>query len=260
MDGLLQRLGYNFSSKQAKKQFFINLLGRPGAEFVTKGITGLPGTPIDVAGRLGFGNIIPMTGLFQQKRDHGRDVMEIAGPAGDLFNRVIDAADKVSEGDIFGKRGAVATVMPTAVRNALQGADMAQTDTYRDKKGYKVIDTTLGEAIAKGMGFQPRSVDRVQEASWEVQKAKAQFNLAAASIRADWAKAIYEHDAEGIADARERIADWNRKNPEMRMSANMPAIMRRVKEMRKSKDQRISDTAPKAIRERVRQHLQDELQ
>ena len=56
-----------------------------------------------------------------------------------------------------------------------------------------------------------------------------------------------------VAEAREAINAWNEKNPDQRMSPNMPAIWRRVREMAKDKDQRIADTAPKAMRQQFRE-------
>lgn len=44
---------------------------------------------------------------------------------------------------------------------------------------------------------------------------------------------------------------------DQRMTANMPAIIKRVREMRKDKAQRIADTAPKGMREAIRQEARE---
>ena len=46
--------------------------------------------------------------------------------------------------------------------------------------------------------------------------------------------------------------EWNRKNPRQRIVVSMHAVLKRVREMSKTKDQRIADTAPKALREELR--------
>ena len=94
----MQSLGYSFSSKQARKQFLINILGEGAAEFVDRGVSGLPGVPLDVSGRLGMGNLIPGTGLLTKKEDHSRDVAELAGPAADLVQRVYGGAGLALDG------------------------------------------------------------------------------------------------------------------------------------------------------------------
>ena len=170
---------------------------------------------------------------------------------------LLHAREQVQSGDAPARHPLVSIGL--AVRNAIQGTDMAQTGMYRDARGYKVLDTTLGEAAAKAIGFQPRDVDRVQDATFEQQRAKSLFILASSEIRAKWAKALFEGDQDGVQAAREAMAEWNRKNPTQRMAPNMPAINRRVKEMRKSKEQRIADTAPKAIRNEVRKQLAEDL-
>ncbi|QEL64791.1 hypothetical protein OTERR_13150 [Oryzomicrobium terrae] len=251
-DALAQLLGYNISTKAARQELLEQAFGRGIAGFIEKGITGLPGAPIDVSGRLGLGNLIPGTGLLQSKTSHTSDVLEIVGPAGDFAKRIGEGAAQVLHGNIA---SGLLTMAPQAVRNAAKGADMAATGMYRDAKGYKVLDTNPLEAAAKAIGFQPQSVARIQEANAEAQQAKNFYNLRAQEIRAKWAQGIFENDPGKVKEAREEIADWNAKNPDQRMLITVPSVMKRVKEMRKSKDQRIADTAPKAMRAQIRADL-----
>jgi len=152
------------------------------------------------------------------------------------------------------------TISPVASRNVIKALDMADTGMYRDDKGRKIIETTGAEAFLKGIGFQPRNVKEVQDASGEVQRAKSQYILASSEIRAKMAQAIFVNDNDLKQAARDDITTWNTNNPGQRMTLNMPAVLRRVREMRKSKEQRMADTAPKAIRAQVREQLRDNLQ
>jgi len=248
-DALAQLLGYNFSAKKARQEVLEAMLPKGIADFLDKGVSGLPGAPLDVSGRLGMGNLIPGTGLLQQKTSHTRDVLEIVGPAGDFASRIFSGALNVAKGNV----GAGALeVAPTAVRNAAKGVDMAATGMYRDAKGYKVLETNHLEAALKAIGFQPQSVATIQEANSINQQAKAFYNLRAQEIRAQWAAGIFEKDDTKVRAARAAIADWNAKNPEQPMLIRVPDIMRRVREMQKSKDQRIADTAPRAMRAQMR--------
>lgn len=250
IDGLAQRLGYNLSTKKAKQEFLEDIFGKAGAGFILRGITGIPGAPVDIAGRMGMGNLIPGTGIFVEKRDYTRDVMEVAGPAGDFITRVGQGLNELSRGNL--KEAALA-VAPKAVSNAVKGADMLGTGMYRDTKGRKVIDTSTSEAISKLIGFQPASVSNVQEAAYLGQRAKDFYALRKQEISAQWANGIFEKDPEQIAKAREAFREWNASNPGQRMAPDMPGIARRVREMRKNKLQRIADTSPKGMREMLRQ-------
>lgn len=249
-DGLAQMMGYNINSKKAKQELLENIFGEAGAGFVERGITGLPGMPLDVSGRLGMGNLLPATGLFKEKTDHTRDVLEIVGPVGDLAKRAVSGARSVLTGDVG---AGLLQMAPTAVRNAAKGSDMWARDMYRDDKGYKVIDTTLAEAAMKAIGFQPASVSKVQESNYINQQAKNFYNLQAQEIRAKWARGIFEKNTELVAEARTDLEDWNRKNPDQRIVVSMPAVLKRVREMGKSKDERIAATAPKAMRQQMRE-------
>lgn len=252
IDGIAQRLGYNFSSKKAKQQFLEDTFGKTAAGFIDKGITGIPGVPIDIAGRTGMGNLIPGTGLFLKKTDHTRDVMEFAGPAGDLITRGFTAADQLASGEPM---KAAKTIAPKAVGNLIQGVDMASSGMYKDAKGYKVLDADMGEAIGKMIGFQPHSVANIQEAAYLEQRGKDFYNMHKQTINAKWANGIFTSDQAEIQDARDMVKAWNENNPDQRITVSMPIILKRVREMRKDKAQRIADTAPKAMRAAMREDL-----
>ena len=249
-DGLAQMLGYNFSAKKSRQEFLESMLPRGIAQFIDKGVSGLPGAPLDVSGRLGMGNLIPGTGLLLEKTSHARDVLEIAGPAGDFASRILSGGRSVLTGDVG---AGVLEMSPTAVRNAVKGTDMAATGMYRDAKGYKVLDTNHLEAAMKAIGFQPGSVATIQEANRISQGAKAFYNLRAQDIRALWAQGIFEGDQDKVQAARDQVAAWNQKNPDQPMQIRIPDVMRRVREMRKTKDERIADTAPRAMRALLRE-------
>lgn len=272
IDSVGQAMGYNISAKQWRKQAMREVLGDSLAEFLESGVSGLPGAPIDVSGRLGMGNLLPGTGLLLTKRDSSRDLLEIVGPAGDFIKRVgaglgtaggglLTGAQRALDGDLAAAGGAVVSglaggaleVSPGAVRNAFKGADMAATGMYRDTKGYKVLDTNIAEALAKAIGFQPKSVAEVQEANSFMLRSKSFYTLNSSEIKAQWAKALFEKDESGLAQVRERLAAWNRNNPEQPIVVKMPDVWKKVREMGKDRTQRIADTAPKALRAQMKE-------
>lgn len=252
IDGIAQIAGYNFSTKKARQQFLIDTFGADASDFIERGVSGLPGVPLDVSGRLGLGNLIPGTGMFLDRSNHTRDILELLGPVGDLGSRFVSGARKAVSGDIG---GALLEVSPVAVRNVAKGVDMAATDQYRDYRGYKVLDTNDLEAALKAIGFQPAGVAKIQDANYLNQRAKDFYNLRAQKIRGRWAEGIYEKDPAKVQEAREMVAEWNADNPGQPMIIRMPDILRRVREMGKDKAQRIADTAPRAMRQQLREEL-----
>lgn len=256
IDGAGQMMGYNISAKQWRKELLANVVGKELGEFMEQGLSGLPGAPIDVSGRLGMGNLLPGTGLFLDKPNRERDMTEIIGPAGDLVARGFSGARQVAKGVANWDGSAVGRGVlewaPTAVRNLAKGVDMAATGMYRDTKGYKVIDTTLAEAAAKAIGFQPKSVAEVQEANSFMQRSKSFYTQTSSDIKAQWADALFRKDEAAVQRVRERLADWNRDNPDQPIVVRMPDVWKRVREMGKDRSDRIADTAPKALREQMR--------
>ncbi|WP_146033753.1 PLxRFG domain-containing protein [Alicycliphilus denitrificans] len=257
IDGAGQLMGYNFSTKQARKEFLSSIVGKELSEFMEQGITGLPGMPVDVGGRLGMQNLIPGTGLALEKKDRMRDLLEIAGPAGDLvargFSGAREAIGGVLKGDASALGRAALEVAPTAVRNAFKGADMAASGIYKDTKGYKVMDVTLDEALAKMVGFQPKSVAEDSEATGFKLRTKSFYIQQSSEIKAQWADALFRKDEDALQRVRDRLAAWNRNNPDLPITVKIPDIMKKVREMGKDRTQRIADTAPKALRQQMRE-------
>ena len=58
--------------------------------------------------------------------------------------------------------------------------------------------------------------------------------------------------------ARQRVKEWNEKNPDQPIRVNMRAIWERVRQMGKDRTARIADTAPKALRQQLRDMAQEQ--
>lgn len=269
IDGAGQLMGYNISSKHWRDEFLRKTLGEELGSFMESGMSALPGMPVDVSGRLGMGNLIPGTGLMLTKQDRSQDLKDIAGAAGDFVSRAVTGIKtgagglaSLVTGDVDAAwdaaRGAAREFAPKAVTNAYKGVDMWRHGMYRDSKGYKVIDTKVSEALAKLVGFQPVSVARVQEANSFMQRSKSFYQQKAADIRLEWAQALFEKDDAKLQRVREKLADWNRKNPEQKITVDMRAIWRRVREMKKDRSQRLADTMPKALKKWAREYAAEQ--
>ncbi|MDQ1817287.1 PLxRFG domain-containing protein [Massilia sp. CCM 9210] len=252
IDGILQRLGYNFSSKRSKQEFLTDTLGQGGADFVLKGVSSMPGMPIDVAGRFGMGNLIPGTGLLTKKDSYTRDLGELAGPAGDVAKRAFTGTGKLLGGDLA---GAVLDITPAAVRNVVKGADMLATGAYRDTRGYNVNETSAPEAVMKMVGFQPNSTADVQDAKGQALNMVGQNRMRSVEIAEHWAQGLADGDIAKVEEARAWRDEWNVKNPGTPIRVSMPGVIKRVKAMRQDTLNRTQKTAPVALKQTVRREL-----
>jgi hypothetical protein len=253
IDGLMQRLGYNWSSKQKKREAVAAMFGEDIGDFLMRGMSGLPGAPIDVAGRLGLGNLIPGTGLLTKKTDYGRDVAEIAGPFGSLVQQAGTAGAKLVEGEVG---AAFKAIMPVAGQNIAQAVDMASMGMYRDRSGKKVIDTDATDAVFKAIGFQPRDVAKVQNSVREQQGLIALNKMRETEIADKWARGIFEGDRDLVAEARDELMTWNTDNAESPIRIQTQQIIKRVQAMRMGRADRLEKTAPREIRASVRRELE----
>ncbi len=246
IDGFAQRvLGLNWQTKAKRNEWAAKILGEDLAHFLAKGVSGVPGVPLDVSGRLGMGNLWPGTGLFRKdSQDPARDVAEIAGPVGDLLKRGFTAAGMAASGEVT---KAALEISPVAIRNVGKAVDMGETGMYRDATGKKVIETTTGEAWLKGIGFQPNTVARVQDANFTKTRMIGLNKRVESEIADLWALGRFEDDPAKVESARNRLKEWNRQNPDSPIRIQQGQIQKRVRAMMMTKDERIAKTAPKEI-------------
>lgn len=261
IDGFGQMIGYNMNTRKARDEFLDEIFGEMAGDFLESGISSIHGMPTDISSRLGMDNLIPATGIFKERTNNTRDVMELAGPAGDFIGRTLSGARTAVQGAAAGDarqvgRGALET-MPVAVRNAFKGADMLGSGIYKDTKGYKVIDTSPLDAAVKAIGFQPKNVSKAQNANYLAQSELAFYTLRAAQIRALWAQGVSEKNKGKVDDARAALANWNSRNPDQPITIRPTDIARRVREMNMTKDQRTAKRAPTALRSKIADQLQD---
>jgi len=254
LDGVLQRMGYNFSSKRAKQEFLINTLGQGGSDISLHGLSGLPGVPIDLASRFSMGKLVPGTGLLTKKDSHTSDVAELFGPVADVAKRAFGAANKVTDGKVL---DGASDLMPASLRNILKGADMMNTGTYRDDKGFKVNDVTPVESAMKMIGFQPNSTAHIQDAKGQAMDVVSQNKMESKEIQEQWAQGIAAGDKEMINTARQRRDEWNAKNPDTPIIISMPSIVKIVRDMKMSALDRTQHAAPKALKMAVKRELSE---
>ena len=70
------------------------------------------------------------------------------------------------------------------------------------------MDTIAAEALAKFVGFQPKSVSEVQEATSFALRSNAFYAQNSSEIRAQWAKALYEKGDAAVQRVRDRLESW----------------------------------------------------
>lgn len=254
IDTLGQALGYDTNSKRWKTDFTRSTLGKAGGEFAQDGVSAF--LPIDISKRLGFGNMIPGTAAFKRSEtDRSRDALEFFGAAGGQAKSLFDAFDYAVNGE-YGK-AIYNAIGPKAVKDAFKGYDMADTGIYSDTHGRKVTEVSLGEAVMKGIGFQPTSVSDIQQAKGIVMQDVNLAKAVSSAIAEMWAQGVAERNPEKSAKARAMRDDWNLKNPDSRINIKPASVQQRVRAMQATASDRMVKATPKEMRARVRVAMED---
>jgi hypothetical protein len=253
IDTLGQTMGYNTNSKKFIRKKTMELLGDDLGAILVGGLSQQTG--VDMSGRLGMGNLIPGTGLFKMSEtDKSKDVAEAAGALGGVLTSFQKAFGRVQAGD-YG--AAAREVAPTAIKNVLQAVDMAQTGSYKDSNGRKVQDTDMVQAVIKGLGFQPQEIAMESRKISEMMQDKGMLDAVKKSITDRIVQATFDHDTAAVQKARDVLADWNRNNPESRITISPLTIRQRLIAMRASREQRFLKSVPKAMRAQARAEFDD---
>ena len=247
IDTIGQSLGYDTNSKRALREHAVKILGEGFGGFVTQGVSAIPGMPLDVQGRLGLSNLIPGTAILKRSNDDKlKEAFEVIGPLGAFVNSVSQAVSRAQQGDWTG----IARMgFPLAIQNAIKGADMIQTGSYRDSKGRTTVKTTLGDAITKTIGFQPERVAEASERVNDFYQDSTLNTIVRGQIAERWARGMFEGDASKVRDAVDALRSWNEKNPSSVIRIDPATIRAKVVQMAMTSEQRSFKHAPKGLRE-----------
>lgn len=257
IDTFGQWMGYATNTKKWKREALEAMgLSKAVADFVLHGTSALPGFPLDVQMRLGLGNLIPGTSLFKPSEagDKVREVAEVLGPAGGLVQAAGTVARAAFQGDVD---EAAKAGLPVALRNIYYAMEILRTGQYRDQRGRRIVDADEWDALVKAVGFNPAHVARE---SRKISTAMTDVSLQRATedrIAEKWARGILEKDREGIDEAKEELKAWNERNPELRVRITTAQLMQRVREARRTREERFVRRAAPEIRREIRRELRE---
>ena len=124
-----------------------------------------------------------------------------------------------------------------------------------DTLGKRIILVVDDEWANREMlrAYLKRAGYEVQEANSFMMRSKSFYQQTSAEIKAQWADALFRKDEAAVKRVRDRLEKWNRDNPDQPIVVRMPDVWKRVREMGKDRTERIAATAPKALRQQMRE-------
>lgn len=248
IDTIGQLMGFDTNMRRNKRRLAHELLGKSMGDLFLYGVSSQ--LPLDFAGRLGLGNLVPGTSMLKPSTETGRsrEVADVFGPVAGMATQIVDAYDAATDGNT-GK--AVQNLAPKAIKDLMAASEMASKGYATDVKGRKVVDVTLADAVVKGTGFNPTVVATETRKTMPVQQDIALQKRTESSIVDQWARGVADKDDALVAKAKERMTDWNRDNPDTPVAIRATQIRDRVRQMKMDKDARLLKQAPREMRGRV---------
>lgn len=243
IDTVGQSFGYDTNAKRWRHQVAADAFGEDAAEVLSRGLSASAGFPVDLSIRMGMGNLLPATDILKKSNtDTARSLAEIAGPGGALFTQYSDALKLMLSGEVG---GAALKATPIALQNLGKAAKMLETGEFRDSKDRKVMDVDGADAAMKALSFQPAQIARESAKMSENRQSEVLAKTVEGEITDAWARAIVDGDAQAQEEARQRMLDWNQKNPDMPIRINRSQIASKAKKMRQTRAARyIKTVAP----------------
>ena len=249
IDAVGQKLGYNWNNKAGRHAWLVKTFGNDATNFIERGISAA--LPLDVSARLSAGNLIPGTGAFKQSNNNrARDAEEFFGPAGSLLSGAFDVWDRLGGGK--GLSETIRPIAPKAYNDLMKAIDIWETGYYRDSRGRKVVEADAIDGFVKVLGFHPNSVAEPRRVEFMLAQSNAMVRGVRSDIHELLARGQFEGDKEKTRLANEMLLEWNRKNPESKITRNPASVAARVRAMRSSSAERLVKATPRDLRNAVR--------
>jgi hypothetical protein len=254
IDTLGQMLGFDTNMVRAKRRVAYEIFGEQLGDFMLYGLSSM--LPMDWHGRLGLGNLIPGTGLLKPSNENmrTREFAEILGPSAGAATQIADAIDAGFEGK-GGK--AVQNALPKFAKDIATAAEWGAKGYATDTRGRKITEVDGLDVASKAIGFQPTAVARQQRKVGPVYQDIALQKRVESSIVDKWARGVLDGDQAAIAEASAKLDSWNAKNTDTPIVITPNQIRDRARGMAAERDGRMIKQAPREMRERVRQGLEE---
>jgi hypothetical protein len=241
--------GRAFIGKMELRNALRDRLGKELGEFVNSGISAF--LPLDFSGRMGMGDILPATGILKPSvQDKKGELWKGLGVAGSFASSLVQASDLMLEGNIV---GAAKSAAPKAIGDIAKAVEMATTGEARDTRGIKVVNASPLDAAIQAVGFQPTAKAEANRSAFPVRELIAFHRDREQSIISQWARGRLDNDEAEIEAAKARLKKWNADNPKLPIRIEGNQIRLRMIKMKMERAGRITKTAPKEIRSRVRE-------
>ena len=249
IDVLAQRLfGESFNSKRWLRNFLKAgseaVVGADLSHVLMKGALNSL-TQLNIAGRVGLGNIIPGTRIGAADTDYRRAMDEILGPVGAMVTGVASGVDAITKGNyVEGLRQG----LPLAAQNVVKGMQQFESGYAADVGGKKLIDVGTWESLWQTLGFTSAGLSAAYEADAIDRRTSSFYGEIKGQFTKDMVAAIRDGDKARAAEIAEAVSAWNQSHPDMPVPISPANLRRQVMLAGLPLSQRTLLTMPRMLR------------
>jgi hypothetical protein len=249
--------GKAFVSRVELQKALKDVLGKQLAEIALYGVSGIPGMPIDISGKMGLSNLIPGTAWLKPSEKHPeREMSEFFGPVGRTVTNIADASRiMLGEGDVL---KALRIAAPKGVQDFLKGVEMAATGEARTAYGSKMVDASKLDAIFQALGAQPASKASYARLRYPLQELLELRNKKESELAGRIALAMHDNDYRSVANAWRQVREWNATNPRFKIDISQQQLSKRINNMTAVPGATMIKNAAPEVRQTVREMLNTE--
>lgn len=185
---------------------------------------------LNVATRVGNGDVLPGTRLGAADADYGRTMEQILGAP---FSMVMGAGGQVGKftgsmlkGDFDGVMSAIRAGGPTALRNLVKGYEQLDQGFAQDARGNKIVDIESPYALFQAIGIAPAALTKAYDADSITRAEKAFYTQVRSDFTLQMTKALKDGNSDKLREIFDSLTQWNEANPEMPIMLS-PATIRR---------------------------------
>lgn len=218
-DTLLQKLGFKHDSVELQMILALEKVMPGSSNWFMHGFVDTLAFGGTMSSRISMGDIVPMTGMFREGADYGREILNAFGPAYAANADIAEFAFTLADGflQITGAKPLTMSIedviraIPQAqIRGIGEAAIMARDGEIVDPRGRLVSDNVdIGTILSRAAGFYPLEASRANNAvrldrmhTKYMQSVRARFILS-------YANAYRHNNADTMERIMEEVSDWN---------------------------------------------------
>ena len=189
-------------------------------------------TDLNIATRVGNGDLIPGTRLGAADMDYGRLAEQFLGAP---VSMVVAAGGQVPKfvggmfkGDFDQMFAALRAGGPVTVRNAIKGYEQAATGFALDARGQNVVEVSGPLAMFQSVGVSPGAVTKAYDLDAMDKQRNAFYKQVSTDIQHQLVQAIRDGDSSKAQEVYEAVTAWNEANLGMPLMPNPAAVRRAI--------------------------------